>query len=800
MRHPSSVLAPLVSAALLTAGVAVQAQPAHAPPAIALPAQPLGAALNELSRQAGLQLLFPQALVEGRTAPAVSGQLTPEQALDRLLAGSGLMATRQGAAFIIKEGVPVSAAGSGGTLREVTVLASAERSDGLPVTYAGGQVARGGRVGMLGNVDVMDAPFSTINYTAQLIEDRQAATLADVLGSDPSVGLSQSPATPNPGTFIIRGFSANTNASTYDGLSGMMPWWGAFPTEFIERVEVLKGPNALLNGMAPGGNVGGTVNLVPKRADDKPLARLTLGMESDALWKSHLDIGRRFGTNGEWGVRFNGSYSQGEGFIDDQKREGNAGALALDYRSRQLRLTLDAFRFQQAMRGGGPLTAEAGIGATSLPAAPDGRTNMLPDARESKSTTHAVIVGGEYDFNDQWGAYVRLGVSRERIPAMWMAGIATQVNGEGDLSVTAWPSDLRSKSALAGLRGRFHTGPVSHAVSLSASYLRQDDYSYRNFGDVQPDSIYAPTPIRYWQDTPNPLPKNEEKTLRGFALADTLGFMSDRLLLTVGVRRQHVKQDAIDDGRVTSAYDQSVWSPMAGLVVKPSDDLSLYANYIEGLTAGTIVGVRYANANEIFPPYKTRQREVGAKLQTGRFTNTISLFQIARPSVIGDSSTHPPTARLNGEQRNRGVEWMIFGELTRRLRLLGGVTYLQGQQTRSEAGRYDGNQAPGSPPWVTKLGADWDVPGMPGLALNGRVVRTSAQYVDNANLVKIPSWTVLDVGARYATRLADKDVVFRANVDNLLDRNYWQGVGSGLGGETILGAPRTFRVSATVSF
>lgn len=804
-RIPSCRPAPLaLAAALALAALTAHAQGPSAglsgPPAsFNLAAQSLSQALSNWALQTGMQLIVQPALVAGKTAPAVSGTLTPGQALDRLLAGSGLTAVREGNAVVIKS---VAAAGGAATLAEVTVQAQAERSDGLPPVYAGGQLARGGRLGMLGNTDVMDTPFNTTNYTSQLIENEQASTLGDVLRNDPSVGLNQSPATANPGTFNIRGFSTNANSSTFDGLSGMMPWWGAFPTEFIERVEVLKGPNALLNGMAPGGNVGGIVNLVPKRAGDTPLTRLTLGVESDALWKGHVDIGRRFGANGEWGVRFNGSYKKGEGYIDGQKREGDAGALALDYRGQRMRLTLDAYRFEQKMHGGGPLVASAGSGLTSLPAAPDGRTNMLPGAPESKSTTQALILGGEYDLSDHWTAYAKAGVSRDDIPSQWTQNVSVlKANGDANLTTIAWPAKRNTQSVQAGLRGRFQTGPVSHALALNASYLTQDAYSYRLFGASQPTNIYAPMPIVAWQVTPTPIPKTGELTLSGFALADTLGFMNDRVLLTLGVRRQNVNQTALSNsGVVTSAYDESAWTPMAGLVVKPTDDLSLYGNYIEGLSAGTIVGVQYANANQVFPPYKTKQMEVGAKLQAGRFINTVSVFQIARPSVVGDNSTTPPTARLDGEQRNRGVEWTIFGELTRGLRMLGGVTYLQGKQTRTQGGLNDGNQAPGSPPWVANLGADWDVPGMPGVALSGRVVHTASQYVDDTNLVKIPSWTVLDVGARYATRLGGKDVVFRANVDNLFDKKYWSGVSSNLSGAVVLGAPRTFRLSATVDF
>jgi iron complex outermembrane receptor protein len=254
-------------------------------------------------------------------------------------------------------------------------------------------------------------------------------------------------------------------------------------------------------------------------------------------------------------------------------------------------------------------------------------------------------------------------------------------------------------------------------------------------------------------------------------------------------------------GAVTSRYNASAWSPMAGLVVRPTDDLSLYANYIQGLSQGTTVGDAYQNAGQVFPPYKTEQMEAGAKLQTGNFTNTISVFQMARPSTLSDNSTTPlPTLRLDGEQRNRGIEWTIFGELTHDLRVLGGVTYTQAKLSKTQGGLQDGNQAPGSPRWVANLGADWDVPGLSGLALNGRVIHTSRQYIDNANSLQLPSWTVLNLGARYATRLGGKNVVFRTNVDNVFDRNYWQGTFKLGGGGVILGAPRTFRLSASIDF
>lgn len=796
-RPPLRRAAPLALAVALAVASTVAAAVVHAQgPGVAvsfnLAAQPMGDALGNWALQTGVQLIVQPALVAGKTAPAVSGTLTPDQALDRLLAGSGLIAAREGNAVVIKKSAP-PAHDNAVTLTSVKVTALTE-------TYAGGQVSRSGQLGLLGKVDVMDAPFNITSYTSQLIENQQANSVLDVLRNEPSVRESLPADGVSSSTVKIHGFNVATRDAKVDGLYGMTPYWGDFPTDFAERVDVLKGASALLYGMSPNGVVGGAINIVPKRAGDVPLTRLTLGVGSEALGEGHVDIGRRFGANGEWGLRFNGSYSNGDGYIHGQKKESNNGALALDYRGEQLRLTLDAYRVQQKIHGGSPPLVAVSSGLTSMPSAPSGRTNILPRSPGSTETTEAAILGGEYDFNDHWTGYAKAGVQHGTMTGVmpgWVTNL--QANGDADVYAYDWPTDTRTHSAETGLRGRFQTGAVSQAVSLSASYLNRDSWVARTTGATQLTNIYAPAPILSWPVSPTHIPKSSENTLSGFALADTLGFINDRVLLTLGERRQNVKATNFSpgSGAVASRYDASAWTPMVGLVVKPTSDLSLYANVIQGLSQGTTVAGTYRNAGQVFPPYKTKQTEVGAKLQTGSFTNTLSVFQIAQPSTTTDTSTSPlPTLRLDGQQRNRGVEWATFGELMPGLRVLGGVTYLQGRLTKTQSGLYNGNQAPGSPPWSANLGLDWDVPGVSGLALNGRVLYTSAQYLDNANTLKLPSWTVLDLGARYATRLGDKDVVFRANVDNVFNRSYWGGVW--YSGSAILGVPRTFWLSASI--
>src|SRR5690606_26791113 len=138
------------------------------------------------------------------------------------------------------------------------------------------------------------------------IQNQQARTLADVLQNDPSVRF-----TTNSGHmlehFKIRGLAVNGPSAMLNGLYGIAPT-GHIPTEFLERVEVLRGPSALLSGMSPDENIGGTVNLVTKRATAEPITTFTTSYSSDSYFQGHVDVGRRFGEEQRLGIRFNGAY------------------------------------------------------------------------------------------------------------------------------------------------------------------------------------------------------------------------------------------------------------------------------------------------------------------------------------------------------------------------------------------------------------------------------------------------------------------------------------------------------------
>ncbi|HCR94678.1 MAG TPA: TonB-dependent siderophore receptor, partial [Oceanicaulis sp.] len=210
----------------------------------------------------------------------------------------------------------------------------------LNQVFEGGQVARGARNGLLGNVDFLDSPFTTTAYTAELIENQQARGIGDVLANNPQVRLAK-----GFGNFqelyVVRGFPVYSDDMTLNGVYGILPRQYV-AAELVERVEVFSGANAFLNGAAPGGSgVGGAFNLVPKRAGEDDLTRVTLGFEGRSHGYAALDLSRRFGAQDELGVRFNGALRDGETAIEDQDRSLNLFTLGLSYETDRIRLSAD---------------------------------------------------------------------------------------------------------------------------------------------------------------------------------------------------------------------------------------------------------------------------------------------------------------------------------------------------------------------------------------------------------------------------------------------------------------------------
>jgi iron complex outermembrane receptor protein len=357
-------------------------------------------------------------------------------------------------------------------------------------------------------------------------------------------------------------------------------------------------------------------------------------------------------------------------------------------------------------------------------------------------------------------------------------------------------------SAETGLRLNFATGGITHEMTLQASRLTMD-YGYDATSNGGTTNIYNPVSIAM-PTLPATAKKWSDKTFDSLALVDTLSALDDRLRLTLGLRYQSYKVEPTPDGIAVGgeiAYDKNVVTPAFGLVFKPGNNFSLYASYVQGLSQGGRISTDGGYVrNYTFAPYKTEQMEAGVKWSTGTFTNTLAVYQITKPELITFPVAGGLDAADGGEKRVRGVEWNSFGEIVPGLRVLGGVVYSDSVQNKTQGGLLDGYTAVGSPKWQANLGGEWDVPGTGGLTLTAGVQATSRQWLTNDHSLKLPGWTVFDLGARYATEVSGRRLVLRVNVDNVGNRNYYSGIfreGAAIG---TVGAPRTVWASLTADF
>jgi len=773
-----------------------------------IPPQPLSSALPLFGQQSGRQISADAALIRGIATPGVRGTMSVEEALGRLLAGTGLAFSGIGGDTISLQRIGPSGQIVPGVLQIDPVNVQGVHVPGqamignLPPPYAGGQVAKGGQIGLLGNRDVMDTPFNQTSYTARKVQDQQAKSVRDVLIDDPSVRSYFPDGSIGNDELRVRGFTVAAASTAYNGLYGVLPYSTIMP-EIAERIELLKGPGALLFGMAPQPTIGGTLNVVPKRAPDEPLNQLTATYASSSQFGGHADIARRFGADKQFGVRFNGVFRGGQSEIGGNSDQRALASLGLDYRGERVRLAAD-LGFQNQYIGG--MVPYLGVANNvALPWAPNARKNWGQPWGYVDRRDLFGMIRGEIDLTDRLTLHAAYGAHDWRLGILNGGSIVTAGNFNGNAMVT--PSNISQyyqfTTAEAGIRGLAETGPVGHEVAMVGTTFSQATGIASVNGTPYATNIYNVNLIPRANITTGIANKTGTMTLNSLAFADTMSVAEKRIQLTLGVRMQQVlssNYNAVTGAR-TTFYDQSVWSPAVAVVVKPVEKVSVYFNWIQGLLPGTVVGSAFANAGEILPPFVSTQYEAGVKIDWGRITTTASLFQITQPSTITDVAANRLV--LAGEQRNQGIELNVFGEVADGVRVLGGAMLLDGKLTRTQGGLADGWTAPFSPTTQLNLGGEWDVPYLRGLTLNGRVVYTGAQYIDTTLPRRsLPEWTRLDVGARYTLDNAHsptgRPAVLRFSVENLLDTNYWA---TGFAANTLsLGTPRTFRVALTADF
>ncbi|MFB4393788.1 TonB-dependent siderophore receptor [Pseudomonas sp. LS_1] len=703
--------------------------------------------------------------------------------------------------------LPLGLLGLGLALQGSPVVA-AERVTLAPVqitdrTDDTGYQAREAQVGGWQAAPVLDTPASVSVFSRELLDDRQVRTLGQVLQSDASVGESYAPIGYYE-NFNVRGFELNA-ASSYRINGQTIAGEQSVALENKQQVELLKGLSGLYSGVS---EPGGLVNYVTKRTEDVR----SLSVSSNEQGERYLaaDLGGWFGSERQFGLRANLAHEDIRSYVDHADGKRDFASLAFDWQiNPDATLQLDAeyqHREQYSVPG------YQLLGGTQLPHSIDPSDRLAYQSWAKPVQTDSLNLGGrfQYRFNEAWTG--TLSASRSKVVIddysafAWGSseGAFFGSNGDYDIYDFRSPDDTRRiDEAQATLAGNFQALGVGHELTLGTSAQRRtlDQRPYYNEW-LGTGNIGTGAPALAPSDKPvGASEKRLDSRQYGLFVNDRISF-NEQWQAVLGARGVRLDEktwsETGEPGRHTQQYEVL---PNAALIYKPQPDTTLYASWSKGLSAGGIAPWYASNAAEILAPTLSRQLEIGIKRDWQGMSLSAALFQIrqayqyARPEGAGAF-----TYVQQGQQKNTGLELGASGWVTSKLQVHASAAAIRARVKGSGTEAYEDHQAINVPRLRATLQLDYSLP-VPGLALLGGARYSASKYASQAGNVEVGAYTVFDIGSRYRTNIGGYDTVLRLTVDNVFDKRYWRDVGDYLGDNYLFqGAPRTARVSASVSF
>lgn len=646
------------------------------------------------------------------------------------------------------------------TLPEIVVYG--KRADAY---YYGGQVARQNSLGNIGDTDFMDVPFNVLSLSQKAIDINRSSgnTLLEVLTLDPTV-TSDGDNTYND--VRIRGYVLRAQHYYINGVPGMLSP-SSIPTNFVDRVEVISGPNTLMNGVASYfASVSGAVNLVPKVAEDKQKISFRETFSGKSHFAHELDLGGRFGRNKEWGIRANIGMEDGTTRFRNENYEEKNFFVNLDYRGENTSAQLLLGRRNVHHKG---LQTGIRMNGHSLPRPPKGDANFQPSWGEYSHANDIITFSLEHRLNPALEVFLKAGHHTDDWDPVITLYYPKLTDDKGNFTsgVEIIREHRTSKGFAGGVRLNAETGALRHEIVLSADRLEMDEwieYDTDYYDDLLPpytgniydpssfDKMVRPSSINWgYHDQGDP------DVMSGFSFIDRIITADDKWSLLGGMRYQKVAQ---------GSHSSAKYTPNVGLMYTVSPQVKVYANFMESLGRGRIVGRRYANRGEYLPPQTTEQYEVGVKWDANRLAGSFSLFSVEQENLHVDEKNR---YGYNGRQKNRGAQLTVFGQVTPKLNLIGGVMYLNAVQS---GGRNDGRPIAAIPKWNFTLSSEYQLDDH--WSLTGRLVANSQAPMNVLNNKHVPSWWRMDLGAQYKHTFDNGNVLrARLNIFNVLNREYW---------------------------
>lgn len=755
-----------------------------------IPAQSVSSALVRYSTLTGVNLVYDGELSGGLRSSAVNGQLSEEQALGQLLAGTGLT-YRFGAndtVTIIAPQQVGAAIGGDATTLEAIVLQGGD----APGSYEASESS----VGTKTDTPLRDVPQSIQVVKRSVLEDQQATSLTQALQNVSNVQQSSTGAN-RAETFITRGFSSNNYA--IDG--SVLNATGSRPEvnpdlAGVERVEVLKGPASVLYGR---GEPGGLINIVTRRPTDVPTAEATTQVGSYGFRRAEATASGPLNADGTLTGRITGAAQRDGGFVDyrqDSERQYIGGVLEWSPdEDTRVNLSVDNTHQKQ----------------------PYDRGLIVGLDDEIIDVPYNRFLGEDWSMVDS--RKTRIALTAEHQALEWLkfrsavryddaythdTGIDLRDLDETDgrtLSrrYTDRIEDMNNLDLQFEGIMTFDTGNIGHTVLAGVQHTRShmDFWSVRaNIGSIDIyDPVYGAPKTPVDRSDPNSDYDQDIRTTSIY-LQDQIDF-SEQWKALAGLRYDYFDQkmvQRVDGGDADPAMSDGALTWRAGLVYQPTDQLAFYTSYATSFMPQNALG----KDDNPLDPEEGWQIEAGVKADiTDRLSATFAVFNIVKKNVaVSIVDGLDEYSVLTGEQRSRGAELDITGEISDGWKIIGSVGYVDAEITQDDT--YEvGNQLIGTPHWSGSLWTTYEFQTgkLEGLKVGAGITAVGERTGDLDNSFFVDGYYRVDASVSYkVTENLDFSLIGR----NLTNQDYIESTASRT--ENHPGAPMNFMAAIKATF
>ena len=642
---------------------------------------------------------------------------------------------------------------------------------------------------------LQDVPQAITIVNSEMIRDQAMQGMADVIRYVPGAAMGQGEG--NRDTPILRG-NSTTSDFFVDGVRDDVQYFRDVYN--VDRVEALKGPNAMIFGR---GGVGGVINRVTRQADWGQSREASLQLGSWDNKRFTADVGRSL--NDTAALRATTMYENSDSYrngVGVERYGYNPTAAVRLSPNTTIRASYEYFHDER--------TADRGISSFNGRPVETDPSTFFGDPAQSTSDATVNLVSALVEHRFGPGITLRNRTTYGNYDKFYQNVFPGAVNAAGTtVAISAYNNATTRDNVFnqTDLIVSTQTGRFGHTLLLGSEFGRQSTDNFRETGffsslGANVTSFNAPLsdptislPLDFRQNATDA--DNSSVATVAAAYAQDQIALSDRVEAVVGLRFDSFQSD-VTNHRTAADFSSSdgLLSPRLGVIYKPMLPLSLYGSY--SLTYLPRAGEQLSSlslTNQALDPEEFRNYEVGAKWDiVPAFSFTAALYRLDRGNVVVPDPTDPTLSILVDAQRTKGLELGVNGNITRAWSMAGGYAYQDGEITRSiSATAQAGATLAQLPTHSISLWNKYDF--TPRLAAALGVIYRGDVFTSTDNLVVLPNWTRVDAAAYYNLTAGIRAQV---NVENLFDENYYANAHSNT--NITPGSPRAIRFAVTTRF